>query len=251
MSTLRTPGLSLLVVASVVATERSSPPPVWEVHDMNRPQPAVVTPGATGNAPPSDALILFDGQSGDAWHSGGGDLRWQIQGGMLITAPGTGDITTRQEFGDVQMHIEWMIPADRATSGQSGGNSGVFFLGRYEVQILDSHGNETYPDGMAGALYGQHPPLVNPARPKGEWNTFDIIFRAPKFADDGTVQRPASATVFFNGVLIHDAQTFDGLTTHGRRAQYTPHPVTGPIRLQDHGDPIHFRNIWVRRLDGN
>lgn len=225
----------------------------WAVHDMNRPQPVVVTPGTpscgtTAGTAPSDAIALFDGSSLDAWRSGNDPAKWTVQDGILTVAPRSGDIRTAEQFGDVQFHIEWSIPADRETSGQGGGNSGIFFHDQYEVQILDAFENETYPDGTAGSFYGQHPPLVNPCRPKGQWNVYDIIFHSPKWDDQGNLVAPARATVLFNGVLVQDNQAFWGTTAHMRRATYGDPHGQGPIRIQDHGDPIHFRNIWVRRL---
>ena len=223
----------------------------WRVHDMNRPQPPVVRAGTpssehgVGDAP-SDALVLFDGTSLEAWTGKNDTPPWDIVDGAVVVAPGSGDMTTREVFDDIQYHMEWMVPADRKTSGQKGGNSGLFLMDRYEIQILDSHENKTYADGMAGSFYGQHPPAVNPARPKGTWNTYDIIFRAPRWDSEGALISPARATVFFNGVMVHDNQTFEGPTEPWKKN--TPH---GPaaIRLQDHDDPIHFRNIWVRKLN--
>ncbi|MBX3373218.1 MAG: DUF1080 domain-containing protein [Phycisphaeraceae bacterium] len=222
----------------------------YAVHDMDRPQPITVTTGQCGEAP-GDAVVLFGTGSLDAWaHGDGAAPRWRLvdEGTAFVVEPGSGDLRTRDHFGDCQFHIEWMIPEGREVRGQSGGNSGVFFLDRYEVQVLQSHGNLTYPDGMAGALYGQHPPLVNACRQQGQWNTYDIIFRGPRFNDDGTLRRRATVTMLMNGVLVHERAEMHGITTHGQRASYRPHAPSGPIRLQDHGDPIHFRNIWVRPL---
>ena len=240
------PSLALLAATSIVLQDDK----VWDVHDMNRPQPAVVTPGTppcegrSGTAP-SDAIALFDGTNLDQWRSGNGPAGWTVANG-IATVKG-GDIQTKKDFGDIQLHLEWKIPADRKTSGQGGGNSGVFFMNQYEIQILNAFENTTYPDGTAASFYGQHPPLVNPCRPKGQWNVFDIVFHAPRWVD-GALSEPARATVLFNGVLVQDNQAFWGSTAHMRRATYGAEHGPGPIRIQDHGDPLQFQNIWVRRL---
>ncbi|HEX6588012.1 MAG TPA: DUF1080 domain-containing protein [Longimicrobiales bacterium] len=224
----------------------------WPQHSTERQRPAVVDPGPyVGPAPaPSDAIILFDGGDLSAWSADrGGDAGWRIVGDAMEVVPGTGGISTRQSFGDVQLHVEFMSP-DPSTvgEGQNRGNSGVFLMGRYEVQVLDSYRADTYPDGQAGALYGQFPPLVNPARAPGEWNVYDIVFRAPRFLADGALDEPARFTVFMNGVLIHDDQPLVGPTSHGRRAPYEAHAARLPIGLQDHEHAVRFRNIWVREL---
>ena len=223
----------------------------WDVHSTDRPQPPVVTPGTPGTTtqpgtPPSDAIVLIGPGAGlDAWDH----QRWTVEdGGVVQVKPGTGDNRTKASFGDCQVHLEWMIPEDRECNGQAGCNSGIFFVdGRYEVQILGSNANETYPDGQAGSLYGQYPPLANPCRPNGQWNVFDIMFTAPRF-DGDTLVAPATTTVIFNGVVVQDHVEFMGITAHGSRAKYAPHPSTGFIKLQDHGDPIKFANMWVRPL---
>lgn len=224
----------------------------YPVHDMARPQPATVwaqgTKAATDRVP-TDAVRLFDGSGLASWVGGGGKpAGWTVEDGVLAVKPGTGDIQTRESFGDVQMHIEWMIPEGTTCAGQKGCNSGVFFMGMYELQILNSSGNQTYPDGMAGALYGQYPPMVNACLPLGQWNTYDIVFRAPRFKADGSLESPAYMTVIFNGVVVQDHVAMLGRTAHAARATYAAHDAKGPIRLQDHGDPIRFRNIWVRNL---
>jgi hypothetical protein len=160
---------------------------------------------------------------------------------------GTGSIATRAVFGDVQLHLEWMAPTEER-DGQNFGNSGVFLMGLYELQVLNSHGNDTYPDGQAGAIYGQYPPMVNASRPAGEWQTYDIIFRAPRFHADGTVADSAVMTVLHNGVLVHDAVRLKGATAHRREAAYAPHAARLPIMLQDHGERVRFRNVWVREI---
>lgn len=223
----------------------------WPQHSMERPRPPVVEPGPyVGPVPaPSDAIVLFDGSDLSAWRTAdGGPASWLVVDGAMEVVPGTGGIQTRQEFGDVQLHVEFSSPNPPVGEGQNRGNSGVFLMGRYEVQVLDSYGADTYPDGQAGALYGQFPPLVNPARAPGQWNVYDIVFSAPRFAEDGSVVEPARFTVFMNGVLIHDDQPLVGPTSHGVRAPYEAHGERGAISLQDHEHPVRFRNIWVREL---
>ena len=222
----------------------------WPQHSMDRPRPPIVDPvWYLGPAPvPSDAIVLFDGSDLSRWEKdGGGAPGWTVRDGYMEVAPGTGSIHTRQAFGDVQLHVEWSSPNPPHGSGQDRGNSGVFLQGWYEVQIVDTYGNDTYPDGMAGGLYGQFPPLVNPIRPPGQWNVYDIVFRAPRFHDDGTLASPARLTVLFNGVLVQDDQELIGPTSHGGRAPYRAHGNLG-IGLQDHEHPVRFRNIWVREL---
>jgi hypothetical protein len=193
--------------------------------------------------------VLFDGRSLAAWtHRGGGDARWAVREGYIEVVPGTGDLVTRDGYGDVQLHLEWATPSPGSGEGQNRGNSGLFLMGRYEVQVLDSYQNDTYPDGQAAALYGQHPPLVNASRPPGEWQTYDIVFRRPRFRADGTLESPARATVFHNGILVHDAAAFAGQTVHGRAATYQPHGERQPLVLQDHGARVRFRNIWLREV---
>jgi hypothetical protein len=221
-------------------------PDGFRVHDADRPRPAVVTAG-TGSAPPSDAAVLFDGTSLAAFRGADGDARWSVQDGAMAVN-GTGDIETRAAFGDCQLHLEWASPAQPKGESQGRGNSGVFFFGRYEVQILDSFENATYADGQAAALYGQLPPLVNACRPPGEWQTYDIFFRAPRFDTDGKLASPAQVTVVHNGVLVQLGETLLGQTAHKALARYEAHESAGAIRLQDHGDPVRFRNIWVRPL---
>jgi hypothetical protein len=220
----------------------------WRVHDAARPRPPAVDPGpapALAAAAPADALRLFAGSDLDAFRGRGSAAAWVVRDGFA-EVNGTGDIETKAEFGDCQLHVEWAAPAVAKGASQGRGNSGVFFLGRYEVQILDSFENPTYADGQAAALYGQTPPLVNASRRPGEWQSFDIVFRAPHFRPDGSLASPARATVFHNGVLVHLDQEFFGETSHRTLPAYRQHGDKGPIRLQDHGDPVRFRNIWVR-----
>ena len=217
----------------------------WRVHDKARPRPRIVTPGQGAGAP-SDALVLFDGTDLSAWRGGDGKAaRWQVVDGAM-EVNGSGDIRTAEAFGSVQLHLEWRTPEPKGSS-QGRGNSGVFFLGRYEVQILDSFQNPSYADGQAAALYGQYPPLVNASRPPGEWQTYDIVFQAPVFKDQELV-RPARATVFHNGILVQHARAFLGATRHREVATYGPHEPKAPLLLQDHGNPIQFRNVWLREL---
>ncbi len=222
----------------------------WRVHDAERPRPPVVDPGPAPTAPapvPSDAVRLFDGTNLDAFRSGDGAARWTVRDGYA-EVNGTGDIETKAAFGDCQLHVEWATPTPAKGESQHRGNSGVFLLGRYEVQVLDSFDSATYADGQAAALYGQTPPLVNACRKPGEWQSYDIVFHAPHFAADGSLTAPARATVFHNGVLVHLEQEFFGATAHRALPVYHAHADQAPIRLQDHGDPVRFRNVWVRPL---
>jgi hypothetical protein len=247
---------AVAALAGFALTVFAQPPKEWAIHDLNRPQPKVVEPVvlSTHSQPgraPSDAIVLFDGKDLSRWRAdkGGGPAGWKVENGYMEVVKGAGGIHTEQGFGDVQLHVEWRTPTPGHGEGQERGNSGVFLMGRYEVQVLDSHGNKTYPDGQASALYGQYPPLVNASRPAGEWQTYDIVFRAPRFAADGSLVRPARATVFHNGVLTQDNQELTGPTAHKARPPYKAHEAKLPIGLQDHGDPVRFRNIWVRELD--
>lgn len=220
----------------------------WHVHDGTRPQPPVVTPGDAPGRPPSDAVVLFDGTDLSKWRTAqGAPAGWRIEDGAMVVVPKAGDVVSTETFGDVQLHVEWAAPAAVQGNGQGRGNSGVFLMGRYEVQVLDSYQNPTYPDGQASAIYGQFPPLVNAARRPGEWQTYDIIFTAPRFKD-GTLASPARATVLHNGIAVHHGATLIGTTMHQQVGKYEPHADAGPLRLQDHGNPTRFRNIWARRI---
>jgi len=227
----------------------------YEAHDARRPQPRVVTPGTFSTQdepgkPPSDAIVLFNGKDLSNWESvnGGGPAPWKVVDGVIECTPKSGYIRTKQEFGDVQLHVEWMEPQGMTGRSQGRGNSGVFLQGQYEIQVLDSYQSETYADGMAGAVYGQYPPLVNAARPQGQWQTYDVVFRAAR-SQDGKVTTPARLTVFFNGVLVQDDSDLIGPTGHRILATYPANlPDKGPLELQDHANPIRFRNIWVREL---
>jgi hypothetical protein len=224
----------------------------WHVHDGKRPQPEIVTPpvgnqGAPDTAP-SDAVVLFDGKDLSHWRTGSGDpITWKLVDGTMEVVRGAGDIWSREEFGDCQLHLEWMAPTEVRGDSQGRGNSGLFFFGIYEIQVLDNYNNPTYPDGTAGAVYGQTPPLVNPCRKPGQWQTYDVLFNGPRFKD-GKLERPAYVTLFHNGVAVQNHTELIGATQHRAVGTYTPHGEKGPIKLQDHGDPVRFRNIWVRPL---
>ncbi|MCX7866701.1 MAG: DUF1080 domain-containing protein [Limisphaera sp.] len=233
----------------------TGPDPRWIPHDRNRPRPPVIVPPtpstqAEAGRPPSDAIVLFDGKDLSAWCAmDGSPSRWVVRDGYMECTPGSGYIRTRRSFGDCQLHIEWAAPAKPSGSGQGRGNSGLFFgLNRYEVQILDSYENETYADGQAAAIYGQYPPLVNASRPPGEWQTYDVVYLAPRFDEQGNLVSPARLTVFHNGVLVQYHVPLTGPTDWINRDPYRAHPEKLPISLQDHGNPVRFRNIWVREL---
>lgn len=207
------------------------------------PEPPVVRPGKTDADPPSDAVVLFAGKDLSQWHNG---ENWTVKDGTIVA--GEGMLTSKAEFGDCQVHIEWSAPLPVVGEGQGRGNSGVFLMGRYEIQVLDSYDNKTYFDGQAGAIYKQTPPAVNAMRPPGEWNTYDIFWTAPRFGDNGKLQAPAYITAVHNGVLILNHFQLQGDTPFDRPPAYQPHTATGPISLQDHGNPVRFRNIWVRKF---
>ncbi len=245
--------LLLLLVTPVTVLAQSVPSIPWAPHDTTRPLPPVVRPApapATPVAPPGDALLLFGGTDLSAWRSAkdSGAAAWRLVDGAVEVAPGTGDSETRRGFGDCQLHVEWMTPP-RNGDDQTPGNSGVYLMGRYEVQVLDSYKNRTYADGMAGAVYGQYPPLVNASRPPGEWQTYDIVFRRPRFDARGQVVTPAYVTVIYNGVLVQDHVALTGPTAHLRRPPYQAHPDRQPLRLQDHGQKVRYRDIWIRDLE--
>ncbi|MFH1568060.1 MAG: DUF1080 domain-containing protein [Gemmatimonadota bacterium] len=228
----------------------------WRVHDSTRPQPRVVTPGTASTArqpglPPSDAAILFDGADLSKWKGREGPARWKVyKSGYMQVVPKTGDIETLDHFGDLQLHLEVATPSKVKGESQGRGNSGVFLMGRYEVQVLDGYDNPTYADGQVGAIYGQYPPLVNAARAPGAWQTYDIVFEAPHW-EGGVLKKPAHLTVLLNGVLLHNRQPAMGPTGHRSLSSYDPpHAEVGPLKLQDHGDLVRYRNIWIRRLQG-
>lgn len=223
----------------------------WRVHDGTRPHPAIITPPSPGDspvAPPSDAIVLIGtGDDLSAWQMADGSAAtWAIKGGVLQT--GKGMLRTKQQFTDLQLHVEFATPSDVKGDSQGRGNSGVFLLGYFEIQVLDSYRNITYPDGQAASMYGQYPPLVNVARAPGQWQTYDIIFTAPRFTDDGKLDKPAIVTVLHNGVVVHHATPFWGPTRHRSVLPYTSAMASGPIALQDHGNPVRYRNLWIREL---
>ena len=224
----------------------------WPQHSMDRPKPRIVDPGPAGPPvpPPADAIVLFNGRDLSRWRdSRGGTPRWKVENGYVEVVRGGGWLVSADSFGDVQLHVEWAAPNPARGEGQGRGNSGVFLMKTYELQVLDSYQNVTYADGQAGAIYGQFPPLVNASRPPGEWQSYDIIFRAPRFAADGRVLRPVRMTVFHNNVLIHDQIELTGPTADQQVLPYKAHAAKLPISLQDHGDPVRYRNIWLRELE--
>ena len=226
----------------------------WQIHDPNRPVPPVVDPGTsstqdTPGQPPSDAVVLFDGKDLSKWqHKDGSPAKWKVESGYFEVAAKTGYIYTKQSFGDCQLHVEFSEPTPPTGESQERGNSGVFLQGLYEVQVLDSYENKTYADGQAAALYGQFPPLVNASRPPGQWQWYDIVFHGPRFDSAGKLFRPVHVTVFHNGVLVQDDDELTGPTEHKQRPPYKPTPEKLPLALQDHGNPVRYRNIWLREL---
>jgi hypothetical protein len=251
---------ALVSMGAVLAAQQPAGPRPQDT-EVWSPVPKVVTPGATDAAPPSDAIVLFDGKNLDEWVSAqdGSPAKWFVSDGVMTVnkAPGVGNIETKRKFKDYQLHIEWRIPADITGSGQARGNSGVFLASTgpgddgYELQVLDSYNNSTYVNGQAGAIYKQGIPLVNPARKPGEWQSYDVVWTAPVFNGDGSLKTPAYATVFFNGVLVQNHFELQGQTLNKGQPFYKKYD-RAPIKLQAHGDksePISFRNIWVRALD--
>lgn len=230
----------------------------WKVHDLKRPLPPKVTPGLPVASPPapSDAIVLFNGSDLSQWVSKGrggavGEPKWKVENGYVEMVPGGGSIATKEKFGDCQLHVEWttLPPADPARRGQGRGNSGVLMMERYEIQVLSGFNNPTYSDGMAGSIYGLYPPMVNPTRPEGEWNSFDIFFEAPRFQESNVV-KPAYLTLIFNGVLVHHRAELIGSTSVLPLAKYQPHAPEESLVLGSHVGPARFRNIWIRRLKG-
>lgn len=227
----------------------------YRVHDSARPQPPIVSPGGAGtqdgaSRPPLDAVVLFNGRDLSTWVGKEGQpATWKVEQGYVEVVPKSGDIQTREAFGDCQLHVEWAAPSEVKGNSQGRGNSGVFLMGLYEIQVLDCYDNPTYADGTTAAIYGQHPPLVNACRKPGEWQTYDIIWVVPRFDGDQLVS-PAYVTMFHNGVLVHHHREVMGSTGHRMAPSYTPHQATGSLKLQDHGDLVRFRNIWYRPLGG-
>jgi hypothetical protein len=254
----------IMLVAAVSVTHAADKPvgytdtpqipgQAWKVHDANRPVPKKVTPGTTfsHSAPaPSDAVILFNGTDLAQWKAGNKPAGWKVENGYMEVVPKSGSIQTKQQFSDFQLHIEFATPHKVEGESQGRGNSGVIIYGKYEVQVLDSFNNRTYADGQAGAMYGHRPPLVNASKVPGAWQSYDIIFETARW-EDGKLVKEAHVTVLHNGVLLHHRQAYPGPTKHRGVGDYSqPHPPRGPIQLQDHGNPMRFRNIWIRSLGG-
>jgi hypothetical protein len=230
----------------------------WRVHDLNRPRPAKIDPGSPSTQerpgrPPSDAIVLFDGKDLSHWvereKGQTREARWKVENGYMEITSGTGSLQTKEKFGDIQLHVEWAAPPVLDGSGQWRGNSGVLIMNRYEIQVLDSWENPTYADGQAASIYGQWPPFVNASRKPGEWQTFDIVFEAPRFEGEKLV-KPAFVTVFHNGVVMHHRQEIIGRMAHRVVGTYTPHEPEEPLGLQNHDTKTRYRQIWVRRLKG-
>jgi hypothetical protein len=243
--------LSLCVTVFIVSKLGAQIPSRWKAHDMNRPRPPIVKPStqALPIPPPSDAVILFNGKDLSKWRSeDGSPAKWIAANGYMESVKGSGYLYTRQNFGDIQLHVEWATPVPPSGKSQGRGNSGVFPMGLYEIQVLDSYENDTYPDGQAASVYGQYPPLVNACLPPGEWQSYDIVFRRPRFNGDGQLLEPARVTLFQNGVLVQDNVKLWGPTQWLQHSPYEPHPDKMPLSLQDHGNPVRYRNIWLREL---
>jgi len=227
----------------------------WTVHDRNRSQPMLVTPGtfsslAQPGKPPSDAIVLFDGTDLSKWEADEGNgvpTKWIVKDGAMECVPKSGYIRTKDKLGDIQLHVEWAAPTKAEGESQGRGNSGVFLMGLVEVQVLDNYNNPTYADGFAGSVYGVNPPLANALQPPGQFQVYDIVFRRPIYKD-GKELDPGSITVFENGVLVQDHTMLEGGTGHMARSKPGPFPEAGPLKLQDHGNPVRFRNIWYRPL---
>ena len=228
----------------------------YKVHDTKRPQAPVITPPSSSveeaeGTPPSDATVLFDGADLSSWVRGeGGEASWQVANGYMEVSPGNGSIRTREHFGDGQWHVEWATPQVVKGESQGRGNSGVFLMGTYEIQVLDSFDNPTYADGAAAAIYGQYPPLVNACREPGRWQTYDLVWIGPRF-DGGKLVSPARLTLIHNGTVVHHDRELLGPTAHHTFLEYEEHPDKGPLELQDHGDLVRYRNIWFRELGSN
>ena len=244
---------SFVILIGTQASALAQLPNGWKAHDKNRPQPKVVSPGEQANQAPSDATVLLGGKELTHWtDQQGNPTKWKYADGILESVKKAGAIYTVQKFGDCQLHVEFATPTTPKGKGQGRGNSGVFFFDAdYEIQVLDNYQNETYADGTVGGLYGQHPPLVNACRGPGQWQTYDIVFRKPRFNEDGTLKSPARMTAMLNGVLVQDASELYGPTVWLQAGQYKKKSGEGRISLQDHGNPVRYRNIWVRRLVEN
>ncbi len=248
--------LTLALHSQVLAAEGYTDTPLqpdgkWHVHDPNRPKPPIIAAGSRFSdeaTAPSDAVVLFDGKNFSKWQGEKGDVQWKLESGFMETTS-TGRIRTRDEFGDFQLHIEFATPSKVEGSGQGRGNNGVNIFGRYEIQVLDSYENVTYADGQCAAIYGQAPPLMNASRPPGTWQTYDIIFESPLWDDNGKLTKKAYLTVLHNGVVVHHRKELYGNTPYRALGNYNkPHPPKGAIELYEHGNPVRFRNIWIRPL---
>ncbi|MEL7499666.1 MAG: family 16 glycoside hydrolase [Planctomycetota bacterium] len=225
-------------------------PSGWKAHDLSRPAPKVVTPAKQLGDAPSDAIVLFNGEDLTGWtNRSGKPSKWKVVDGTLESVQGAGPIFSEQKFGDCQLHVEFASPSNVKGNGQGRGNSGVFLMESFEVQVLDSFENGTYADGSAGSIYGQYPPLVNASRGPGEWQSYDIIFHRPRFDDSGKMNKPATFTVLHNGVLIQDHSEAFGPTSWIQHGDYNANVSEGRLSFQDHGNPVHYRNIWVRPLE--
>lgn len=248
--------LALLAFCTVATVSKAQVVIRWKPNSMSRPLAPVIVPGTastqkTPGRAPSDAIVLFDGKNLSQWtQTNGKPVKWIVKDGYFQVLPHSGSIETKQPFGDVQLHVEFREPLPAVGKGQERGNSGIIFMGQYEVQVLDSYHNKTYADGEAGAVFGQYPPQVNAARPPGEWQTYDIVFHAPRFSSSGKLLSPARDTVIWNGVLVQDNVELTGPTAvqKGKRQPYKPGPSTAPLVFQDHGFPVRFRNVWIREL---
>jgi hypothetical protein len=241
-----------LSMSSLALAQQTTPPPLPpQATEFYTPVPPKVTAGTHNTNPPSDAIVIFDGTSLNGFVSakdGSSPAEWLIENGELVVVKGKGDLQSKLPFGDAQFHVEWSAPTTIVGEGQGRGNSGFFLMGIYEVQVLDSYESKTYTNGQAGSIYKQHPPLVNATRPPGEWNYYDIIFKAPRFDKNGVLTSPATVTVMHNGVLVQNNVILKGPTEYIGIPNYKAHAEQLPIKLQDHGNPVRFRNIWVRPL---
>jgi hypothetical protein len=252
---MKIPSVSVLGFIAATSAALGAPDPNWLGHDRERPLPTVITPATFSSqeqpgVPPSDATVLFEGKDTSAWVAmDGSPTKWVARNGALECVPGSGYIRTLQAFGDCQLHVEWAAPNPPHGTSQGRGNSGVFFgFDRYEVQVLDSYENKTYADGSAASVYGQYPPLVNASLPPGKWQIYDIVWTAPRFDVDGKLISKARETIFHNGVLVQNNVELTGPTGWVGRAPYKAHPERTPIAFQDHGNPVRYRNVWVREL---
>ena len=236
--------LPVLLMAGAQSSNQLPPPEDTEIWE---PEPQVIGSG-TQSAIPTDATVLFDGNDLSKWKGKNGTAEWTVANGTFTVKPGAGDISTIESFGDVQLHVEWRTPTAIVGESQGRGNSGIFLMQRYEVQVLDSYQNRSYSNGQAGSIYKQYMPLVNASRRPGEWQTYDIIFMAPRFTANGSLQSPATITVLHNGVLVQNHVSLKGPTVFRGQPKYEPHATKAPIQLQDHTNLVSYRNIWLREL---